>query len=79
MGVVHLGCALEETGMEIEDVSRVGLSAGGSSEQQGHLSVRDGLLGQIVIDDQAVLAVVSEVLTDGAAGVRSQELERGGL
>jgi hypothetical protein len=37
------------------------------------------MLGQIVIDDQAMLSVVSEVLTNGAAGIRSQELERGSL
>lgn len=65
--------------MEIEDVSWVGLSAGGSSEQEGHLSVGNSLLGQIVVDDQGVLAAVSEVLTDGASGVGSQELEGGGL
>lgn len=65
--MVHLGRALEETRVEIEDVSGVGLSAGGSSQQEGHLSVCDGLLRQIVVDDQAVLAVISEVLTNGAA------------
>lgn len=65
--------------MEIEDVSGVGLSAGGSSQQEGHLSVGNSLLGQIIVDDEAMLAVVSEVLTDGAAGVRSQELEGSGL
>lgn len=77
--VGHLGCSLQESGMEIEDVSGVGLSAGGSSEEEGHLSVGDGLLGEIVVDDETVLAVVSEVLTDGAAGVGGQELEGGGL
>jgi hypothetical protein len=65
--------------VEIEDITWVSLSAGGSSQEERHLSVSDGLLGQIVIDDQAVLSVVSEVLTDGAAGVRSQELERSSL
>ena len=61
--------------MEIEDITGVGLTTGGSSEEERHLSVGDGLLGEIVIDNQGVLAVVSEVLTDGAAGVGSQELE----
>lgn len=79
VGVVHLSCTLEKTRVEIEDVSWVGLSAGGSSQQERHLSVGDGLLGQIVIDDQAMLSVVSEVLTNSAAGIRSQELKRGGL
>ena len=79
MGVVHLSCTLEETRVEIEDITGVGLTTGGSSEEERHLSVGDGLLGEIVIDNQGVLAVVSEVLTDGAAGVGSQELEGSSL
>ena len=79
VGVVHLSCTLEETRVEIEDITGVGLTTGGTSEEEGHLSVSDGLLGEIVVDDQGVLAVVSEVLTDGAAGVGSQELEGGSL
>ncbi len=65
--------------MEIEDITWVSLSAGGSSQEERHLSVGDCLLGQIVIDDQAVLSVVSEVLTDGTAGVGGQELKRGSI
>ena len=79
VGVVHLSCTLKETRVEIEDITGVGLTTGGTSEEEGHLSVSDGLLGEIVVDDQGVLAVVSEVLTDGAAGVGSQELEGGSL
>lgn len=77
--VGHLGCSLEETRMEIEDVSGVSLSARRSSEKKRHLSVGDGLLGEIVVDDEAVLAVVSEELTDSASGVRGQELEGSSL
>ena len=77
--LVHLGCALEQTRMEIEDVTRVGLTTGGSSQEKGHLSVGDGLLGEIVVDDEGVLGVVTEELTDGASRVGSQELERGGV
>lgn len=65
--VGHLGCSLEETRMQIEHITWVGLSSGGSSEKEGHLSVGDGLLGEIVIDDEAMLSVVSEELTDGAS------------
>jgi hypothetical protein len=79
MGVVHLSCTLEETRVEIEDITGVGLTTGGSSEEERHLSVGDGLLGEIVVDNEGVLAVVSEVLTDGAAGVGSQELEGSSL
>jgi len=77
--LVHLGCTLEETRMEVEDITWVSLTTGWSSEEERHLSVGNSLLGEIVVDDEGVLAVVSEVLTDGASGVWSQELERGGL
>lgn len=65
--------------MEVEDVSGVGLSSGRSSQQQGHLSVGDGLLGKIVVDDECVLSVVSEELSNSAAGVGGQELEGSSL
>jgi len=65
--------------VEIEDITGVGLTTGWASQKERHLSVGDCLLGQIVVDDKAVLAVVSEELTDGAAGVGSQELEGCGL
>ena len=53
--------------MEIEDVTRVSFSARGSSQEERHLSVSDGLLGEIVIDDQAMLGVISEILTNSAS------------
>jgi hypothetical protein len=43
------------------------------------LSVSDGLLGEIVVDDESVLSVISEVFSDSASGIRSQELERSGF
>ena len=77
--LVHLGCSLEETRMEIEDITWVSLTTGWSSEQKGHLAVSNSLLGEIVVDDQGVLAGVSEVFADSASGVWSQELKWGGL
>ena len=65
--------------MVIENVAGVSLASGRPSQEQGNLPISNGLLGEIVIDDQGVLAVISEVLTDGAAGVGSQELKRGSL
>lgn len=37
------------------------------------------LLGQIIIDDEGMFAVVSEILSHGAAGVGSQVLQRSGI
>jgi hypothetical protein len=70
---------LKETGVEVEDVSGVGLTTRGTTEEQRHLAVSDGLLGKIVIDDQGVLAVVTEVLSHGGTGVGGEVLQRSGI
>ena len=41
--VGKLGGTLEETRVEVEDVSRVGLTSGGTTEKERHLTVGDGL------------------------------------
>jgi hypothetical protein len=78
-GVGELGGALEEAGVEVEDVAGVGLASGGAAEQQGHLAVGDGLLGEVVVDDDGVAAVVAEELAHGAPGVGGEVLEGGGV
>ena len=65
--------------MEIEDITRVSLTAWGTSQQQGHLSVGHGLLGQVVEDDHSVHAVVTEVLSHGHAGVGGEVLQGSGV
>ena len=62
--------------MEVEDVARVGLAAGRAAQQQRHLAVGLGLLRQVVVDDEGVLAVLHPVLAHGAAGVGGEVLER---
>ena len=79
MRLIHLSSSLKKTGVKIEDITWVGLTTWWSSEQQRHLSVCDGLLGEIVIDNKSMLSIVSEVLTDGAARVWGQELKWSGL
>ena len=78
-GVGHLGGSLQQTGVEIEDVTGVGLTTWGTSQQQGHLSVGHGLLGQVVEDDDGVHPVVPEVLSHGDTRVGSQVLQRSSI
>jgi hypothetical protein len=59
--------------------SRVSLTTRRTTEEKRHLTVSDGLLGQIVIDDQRVHAVVTEVLSHSGTRVRGQELEGSGI
>ena len=51
--VVHLGGTLEETRVQVEDITGVSLTTGGTTEQKGHLTVSNGLLGQVVVDDKS--------------------------
>src|SRR6185436_10770499 len=74
--VGELRRALEQARVEIEDVAGIRLAAGRAAEQQRDLAIRRRVLGEIVVDDQRVLAVVEEVLAHRAAGVRRQVLQR---
>ena len=74
--LVELGGALEQARVQVEDVAGIGFAARRAAQQQRHLPVGDGLLGEIVIDDQRMHAVVAEILAHGAAGERRQVLHR---
>ena len=53
--VVQAGGALEQAAVEVEDVARVRLAAGRAAQQERHLAVRPGVLGEVVVDAQGVL------------------------
>ncbi len=71
--------------MKIEDIPRVRLAARRTAQQQGHLPIRDGLLGEVVVDAQCVLgrlpllALPHEVLGHRAARVGGEVLHGGGV
>lgn len=77
--LVHLGGTLKETRVEVENVTGVGLTTRGTTEQQGHLTVGDGLLGKVIVDDDGVAAVVTEPLTHGTTSEGSKVLQRSSL
>lgn len=79
VGLVELGGTLEKTRVEVEDITGVSLTTGGTTEQKRHLTVGNGLLGQIVVDDQGVAAVVTEPLTNGSASEGGNVLQGSGL
>src|SRR3546814_230987 len=76
MIVVHLRRAFEQTTVEIEDVAGIGFTARRAAQQQRHLAIRDRLLGKVVIDDQRVHAVVTEIFAHRAGRVGREELKR---
>lgn len=65
--------------MQVEYITWVGFSSWWSSEKEGHLSVSDGLFGQIVVHNQSVSTVVSEPLAHRASRVWSEVLKWGGV
>jgi len=77
--VGHLGSSLQKSRVQVEYITWVGLSSWWSSEEEGHLSVGDGLLGQIVVHDEGVSSVISEPLAHGATRVWSEVLKWGGI
>lgn len=89
--VGHLDRALQQAGVQVEDVARVRFASRRAAQRQRHLAVRHGLLGQVVVDAQhvatrvvgrgrlAVLAVVHEVLADGGARHGGDVLQRSGV
>ena len=74
--VVEFRGALEQARMQIEHVAGIGFAARRAAQQQRHLAIGDRLLGQIVIDDDGVHAVVAEIFAHGAAGERRDVLHR---
>ena len=69
--------ALEQARVQVEHVARIRLAARRAAKQQRDLAVGPGLLGEVVIDDDGVLAVVHEVLAHRAARVGRDVLHGG--
>merc|ERR1711970_53968 len=77
--VGHFSGSFQQSRVQVEDITWVGFSSWWSSEKEGHLSVGDGLFGQIVVHDQSVSSVISEPFSHGASRVWSQVLKWGGV
>ena len=63
--------------MKVEDVAGIGFASGGAAQEEGHLAIGPGVLAQVIIDDESVLAVVHEFLAHSAAREGSEVLEGG--
>jgi hypothetical protein len=72
--------------MKVKDVSaiirldakkniRVSLTTRWTTKQKGHLTVSDSLLGQVIINNQSVLGIVTEILSDGSTRVGCKKLK----
>ena len=76
---VQPGRPFQQTAVQIEHIPRISLPAGRPAQQQGHLPVSPSVLGQVIIDDQHILALGHKLLGHSAAGIGGDELQRGGI
>ena len=71
--------AFEQAAVQIEHVAGIRFAAGRTLQHQRHLAIRDGVLGEIVVNDQRVHAVVHEPFAHRRAGERREVLVRRGI
>ena len=74
--VGKFGCPLQQPAVKVEHVAGISFSSGRPSQKQGHGPVSHGVLGQVVIDDQHVPALIHKFLGHGTGRIRSDILER---
>src|SRR5690606_2725617 len=74
---VDTGSAFQQTGVQIEHVTRVRFAARRTTQQQGDLAISPSLLGQVIVNHQRVFTAVAEVFAHGATGERRQVLHGG--
>ncbi len=63
--------------MQVEDVAGVRLTAGRAAQQQRHLAVGLGMLGEVIEDNERVAPLLHELLANRRAGKGGQVLQGG--
>ena len=56
--IPHPAGALQQTGVQIEDIAGVSLTAGGAPQQQGDGTVGHRVLGKVIVNDEDALALM---------------------
>ena len=65
--------------MQVKDIAGIGLASRGTADQQRKRTIGNGMLGQVIVDDEDMLALVHEILTHSAACVGGDILQRAEL
>ena len=61
--------------MQIEHVARISLTSRWTSNQQRHLTISSGLFRQVIVKDNRMHTVVTEIFTHSCSGVRGNKLQ----
>ena len=76
MLLIHPGCPLQQAAVQIEHIARIRLPAGRTAQQKRHLAICPGVLGEVIVGDEGVPALLHEILTYSAPGIWSDVLKR---
>ena len=71
--------AFEQAAVQIKHVARISLAAGRALEHQRHLAIGHGMLGEVVVNNQRVHAIVHEPFAHGGPREWRQILIGGGV
>ena len=66
---------LQQTRVQIEDITREGFPAGRPAQQQRHLTIGYGVLGEVIINAEGMPAGIPKVLSHRATGIRGYILQ----
>ena len=70
---------LKKTGVDVEDIAGKGFTAGRTAKKKGQFPVRPGVIGEIVVNDEDVPALLHEKLGDACGRVGGYIGESRGL
>ena len=75
LGITELGRTLKQTAVQVKDIAGIGLASRGTADQQRKRTIGNSMLGQVIVDDEDMLALVHEIFTHGAACVGGDILQ----
>ena len=76
---IHFCGTLQQSGVQVKDISRIRLAARRAPQQQRNLAVGGRMFGQVVVDHQRMLAAVTEIFPHGAPAIGGNVLHGRGI
>ena len=79
MLIVKFRCSLEQSGVQIKNISRICLTSRWTTDQKRKCTVSNRMLTQIIINDEHVFSLIHKVLAHCTACIRCNILHRAGF
>ena len=72
--IYNLGCTLEQTGMQVENIARISFTTGRTTKNQRYFAISYCLFRQIIINYQRMTTCIAKILANGSSCKRSKIL-----